>query len=521
MDAAVGSSGRTPSRPRRSDRGKPERSQSVSSAPEKTPPEKGGRQMFDKNALRKANRELFIGGIRRYRQQALRIEPEGSAPGPDLAVCTLRPSQNTVRVFVRKRPLFEHEENDRGEYDVATVVPGQPLPTQLILHNCMFQADLKTPYVSHLHFEYDHVFREGAQDHEVYRVAASELVRHACEGGSGTMFMFGQTGSGKTHTMTAIEGMAAHDLFQGANGSGPWLSLQFIELCGNRCFDLLVAGGKEKRPELRLREHGDGSYAAEGAVLLQPTGPQELCAALRAAHARRATSATDANATSSRSHAVCTVRLLGSGGQLTLADCAGTERRKDSMYHSKERQQEGAEINASLHALKECVRYASTRQRVPAHVFRASALTKLLSGAFSHADGAQLAVICTVSPCAMDTEHTLATLRTGMTLGGKGAEREEKELLAPLEQQPREVHPKQWTPEQVGAWLSRVGGGKFLSVKEALPSNFTGQMLVRLTEGRCTQLCGDDARRGRALFDLLHQEIRRADLARRPPQASP
>jgi len=475
--------------------------------------------MFDKNALRKVNRELFIGGIRRYRQQALRIEPEGAAAGPDLASCTLRPAPSTVRVFVRKRPLFEHEESDRGEYDVATVVPGRPLPTKLILHNCLFQADLKTPYISHLHFEYDHVFREGAQDHEVYRVSASELVRHAREGGAGTMFMFGQTGSGKTHTMTAIEGMAAHDLFEGAKGGEPWLSLQFIELCGNHCFDLLIAG-KERRAELRLREHGDGSYAAEGATQLQPKGPQELCALLRAAHARRATSATDANSTSSRSHAVCTLRMLRSGGRLTLADCAGTERRKDSMYHSKERQQEGAEINASLHALKECVRYASQRQRVPPHVFRASALTKLLSGAFAHAEGSQLAVICTVSPCAMDAEHTLATLRTGMALAGRGAEREEKEVLA-LEQQQREVHPKQWTPEQVGAWLGKVGGGKFVDVRDSLPSNFTGQMLVRLTEGRCAQLCGDDGRRGRLLFDLLHQEIKRADLARRPPQASP
>lgn len=28
---------------------------------------------------------------------------------------------------------------------------------------------------------------------------------------------------------------------------------------------------------------------------------------------------------------------------------------KDSMHHTKERQMEGAQINASLHALKECI----------------------------------------------------------------------------------------------------------------------------------------------------------------------
>ena len=53
------------------------------------------------------------------------------------------------------------------------------------------------------------------------------------------------------------------------------------------------------------------------------------------AQSRRVTCATDANAVSSRSHAVCILRLE-SGGQLMLVDCAGSERKKDSMYHSKE-----------------------------------------------------------------------------------------------------------------------------------------------------------------------------------------
>merc|ERR1711998_73167 len=98
------------------------------------------------------------------------------------------------------------------------------------------------------------------------------------------------------------------------------------------------------------------------------------------AHSRRATSATDANSVSSRSHAVCTLRLCASEGQLMLVDCAGTERRKDSMYHSKERQLEGADINASLHALKECVRLrGEAGGKVPSHAYRASALTKVLS----------------------------------------------------------------------------------------------------------------------------------------------
>merc|ERR1719401_1589972 len=163
---------------------------------------------------------------------------------------------------------------------------------------------------------------------------------------------------------------------------------------------------------------------------MAPKTPEELVSIMRMAHSRRATSATDADSVSSRSHAVCTLRLVQSDGQLMLVDCAGTERRKDSMFHSKERQVEGAEINASLHALKECIRHFTTLQRVPSHAYRASSLTKILADAFMRGSAARLAVFCTASPCATDTEHTVATLRMGMSLGGRGNEHEEKQMMA-------------------------------------------------------------------------------------------
>merc|ERR1740121_2031758 len=304
------------------------------------------------------------------------------------------------------------------------------------------------------------------------------------------------------------------------------MSCQYVELRGNRCFDLLAPpasgagdGGRrgcEPRPELKLREQADGSYAAEGAMDLFPKTPEELCGIMEMAQSRRATSATDANAVSSRSHAVCTLRLFESEGQLLLVDCAGTERRKDSMYHSKERQQEGAEINASLHALKECIRSFASHQRVPSHMYRASSLTKILADAFIRGASARLAVICTASPCATDTEHTIATLRMGMALGGRGNEHEEKQMMADcIEKKQRVLHPKQWSPEQVFEWLASVSDGQFQDLVDALPSNTTGQMLTRLTENRCVQLCGGSERRGRRLFDALHQEMQAADASRK------
>jgi len=247
-------------------------------------------------------------------------------------------------------------------------------------------------------------------------------------------------------------------------------------------------------------------------VTLFPNSPEELCAVMQMAQSRRATSATDANAVSSRSHAVCILRLLQCEGQLMLVDCAGTERRKDSMYHSKERQQEGAEINASLHALKECIRHFATQQRVPGHAYRASSLTKVLAEAFRGKE-TSLAVVCTASPCATDTEHTISTLRMGAALAGR-SEHEQKQGVE-LQKKRRVAHPKQWTPEQVSEWLCGLNGGQFRDAAEALPSSCTGQMLVRLTENRCVQLCSGNERKGRRLFDLLHQEILRAEASRK------
>jgi len=186
------------------------------------------------------------------------------------------------------------------------------------------------------------------------------------------------------------------------------------------------------------------------------------------------------------------------------------------MYHSKERQIEGAEINASLHALKECVRSFCVQRHVPSHMYRASSLTKILAEAFIRGTSAQLAVVCTASPCATDTEHTVATLRMGMALGGRGAEQEEKQLLLEwLQKKPRLAHPKQWSAEQVYDWLTNVSGGRFRDLIDSIPSNFTGQMLVRLTEMRCIQLCEGSERRGRSFFDALHKEIQHVESSRK------
>ena len=62
-------------------------------------------------------------------------------------------------------------------------------------------------------------------------------------------------------------------------------------------------------------------------------------------------------------------------GKLSIIDLAGSERGKDTSEMDRRRRMEGAEINKSLLALKECIRALSVKQH---HTpFRASKLTQV------------------------------------------------------------------------------------------------------------------------------------------------
>lgn len=140
----------------------------------------------------------------------------------------------------------------------------------------------------------------------------------------------------------------------------------------------------------------------------------ELLQCLSSGQQRRTTCGTFANTVSSRSHMVVFL-MLPNAGTLVLVDCAGSERKEDSYSHTAERQKEGAEINSSLHALKECIRaLTSGASHVP---YRMNNLTRVLRGSFT-TPGAKFHVVATVAPGCSDAEHSVATLRMGCSLCG-------------------------------------------------------------------------------------------------------
>jgi len=127
----------------------------------------------------------------------------------------------------------------------------------------------------------------------------------------------------------------------------------------------------------------------------------------------RTTCSTIANDESSRSHAICQIELYNKSkviGKLTLCDLAGSERAQDTMDNTKDRRIEGAGINKSLLALKECIRAMSTKS---SHIpFRTSKLTMVLKDSFTSKEiTSKVLMIACVCPGSSSVEHTLNTLR--------------------------------------------------------------------------------------------------------------
>ena len=94
-------------------------------------------------------------------------------------------------------------------------------------------------------------------------------------------------------------------------------------------------------------------------------------------------------------------------GKMSFIDLAGSERGADTIDQNRQTRLDGAEINKSLLALKECIRALDLdKKHTP---FRGSKLTQVLKDSFT--GNSKTTMIANVSPAASCCEHTLNTLR--------------------------------------------------------------------------------------------------------------
>uniref|UniRef100_A0A803J3L8 Kinesin-like protein KIF24 n=1 Tax=Xenopus tropicalis TaxID=8364 RepID=A0A803J3L8_XENTR len=315
-----------------------------------------------------------------------------------------------IRVCVRKRPLSSREER-RGE---VNVVSAEEKGT-ITIYERKEAVNLKEYILQHA-FYFDEVFSETFTNQDVYMRTAYPLIQHVFNGGNATCFAYGQTGAGKTHTMIGTQknpglyALAAKDIFQQLatvqlkSDCKVWIS--FYEIYCGQLYDLL-----NERKRLYAREDGKHVVQIAGLREVQVSSVELLLEMILKGSRERSTGASGVNSDSSRSHAVIQIQMKNSKnrklGRISFIDLAGSERASDAKESDKQTKLEGAEINQSLLALKECIRALDQEQ---AHTpFRQSKLTQVLKDSFI--GNSKTCMIANVSPSHIATEHTLNTLR--------------------------------------------------------------------------------------------------------------
>ncbi|XP_055914924.1 kinesin-like protein Klp10A isoform X2 [Eupeodes corollae] len=324
-----------------------------------------------------------------------------------------------ITVCVRKRPL-SRKENMRKEIDVISV----PCKDTLIVHEPKNKVDL-TKFLENHKFRFDFAFDEQCNNEMVYKYTAKPLVKTIFDGGMATCFAYGQTGSGKTHTMggefngkiqdckNGIYAMAAKDVFAYLNGTryrnlNLVVSASFFEIYSGKVFDLL-----SDKQKLRVLEDGKQQVQVVGLTEKVVDSVEEVLRLIQHGNNARTSGQTSANSNSSRSHAVFQIVLRPPGstkihGKFSFIDLAGNERGADTSSANRQTRMEGAEINKSLLALKECIRALGKQS---AHLpFRVSKLTQVLRDSFI-GEKSKTCMIAMISPGLSSCEHTLNTLR--------------------------------------------------------------------------------------------------------------
>ncbi|MCD7464222.1 Kinesin-like protein KIN-13A [Datura stramonium] len=326
-----------------------------------------------------------------------------------------------IKVVVRKRPLNK-KEVARKEDDIVTVSENDCLT----VHEPKLKVDL-TAYVEKHEFCFDAVLDEYVTNDQVYRATVEPIIPTIFQRTKATCFAYGQTGSGKTYTMQPLPLRAAEDLVRllhqpiyRSQKFKLWLS--FFEIYGGKLFDLL--GDRRK---LCMREDGRQQVCIVGLQEFEVSDVQIVKEYIERGNAARSTGSTGANEESSRSHAILQLavkkhnevkesRRNNDGneskggkvvGKISFIDLAGSERGADTTDNDRQTRIEGAEINKSLLALKECIRALDNDQiHIP---FRGSKLTEVLRDSF--VGNSRTVMISCISPNAGSCEHTLNTLR--------------------------------------------------------------------------------------------------------------
>jgi kinesin family protein 18/19 len=278
-------------------------------------------------------------------------------------------------------------------------------------------------------FAFDRVFDQNASQGELYESTTRSLLDNVLDGYNATVFAYGATGCGKTHTITGtaqqpgIIFLTMQELFERiderSSEKATEVTLSYLEIYNETIRDLLVPCGSSGKGGLMLREDSNQSVSVAGLSSHRPQNVGQVMDMIMQGNERRTMSPTEANATSSRSHAVLQINIAQKDrnadvnepttmATFSIIDLAGSER-ASATKNRGERLFEGANINKSLLSLGSCIN-ALCDPRKRNHIpYRNSKLTRLLK--FALGGNCKTVMIVCVSPSSHHFDETQNTLR--------------------------------------------------------------------------------------------------------------
>lgn len=199
------------------------------------------------------------------------------------------------------------------------------------------------------------------------------------------------------------------------------IRLSYLEIYNEAIRDLLSPTPTPPGQGLMLREDATNKISVVGITEHAPDSPEQVLQMIQEGNLRRTMSPTEANAVSSRSHAVLQINVTQrprtadtimetTSASLNIIDLAGSERAA-ATNNNGARMKEGANINKSLLALGNCINaLCQSGGRKGRHIpYRNSKLTRLLK--FSLGGNCKTVMIVCVSPSSSHYDETYNTLK--------------------------------------------------------------------------------------------------------------
>ena len=219
--------------------------------------------------------------------------------------------ESPFRICVRKRPLLQFELED-NEYDVVHTMPKEKKPTNssskssnkaaeegtIVMHDGKLSRNGRRLSMTHRSYIVHEIWGADSTNDDVCRRSVQPLLDGALTGTSGTLIMFGQTGTGKTYTLNAALDFLASRL------NGTEVELVFYEIHGKKSYDLL-----NERRSIALRTDAEGQVHPRGVRIVTCRSAEEIHTCVAGAMALRSSRITERNPISSRSHAICQIRI--------------------------------------------------------------------------------------------------------------------------------------------------------------------------------------------------------------------